>query len=89
MAKSVKETATTANAHCQREWETESAEQKSAEDRRVQLRETTCRQRKERRLQQRGPPCDRNIAWSVGAWRQEKQCKSANEQQKKKKCTAW
>ena len=57
MAKSVKETATTASAHCQREWETESAEQKSAEDRRVQ--ETTCRQRKERN-------CSKRIAWSVG-----------------------
>ena len=51
--KSVKETATTASEHCQRERETESAEQKSAEDRRVQLRETTCRQRKERNCSKR------------------------------------
>ena len=39
--------------HCQREWETESVEQKSAEDKRVRLRETTCRQRKERSCNKR------------------------------------
>ena len=69
MAKSVKETATTANAHCQRNWETESVEQKSAEDRRVQLRETTCRQRKERSCSKRtslqSQHCLAHFCWSM------------------------
>ena len=66
MAKSVKETATNASARCQRERETESAEQK-------RVRKTGGSNFVRRLVGNarngaaaRGPPCERNIAWSVG-----------------------